>query len=356
MRVLPLLVALATLLALPAASATPALLSDPPSDETISVPTGDARAPSARDLAPHALRGTSSEVWSYSFFFDDGSQAYLSLRRARLGGILGSVSGAELSLVGVGGETLRAAKQYDIDEFQYDESAHRLNINPNIFFEGRPPQAHRVRFEAGKNDRTFLVELAFSNMARGLTWGDGEFQVGDERFGLFVHIPFAQVSGTITVDGRPREVRGVGYMDHTYQTGSPTEVVRTAIRYTSYDGNAIEAAYLALPERGTQVVGYGLLRQGGQTRLLKPTGLRIVSTRPALEAALPRQAVITYEGGQETIFSRTQDRQQFATLEELGGLTRTMARQFLGGEAVVARGVGTLGSGARAYYELVGVK
>ncbi|MEM6782782.1 MAG: hypothetical protein AAF624_03500 [Bacteroidota bacterium] len=325
-------------------------------DETVTAPSGEARASSARDLAPHSLRGTSSEIWAYSFFFDDGTQAYLSLRRARLGSVLGSVSGAELSLVGVAGQTVRVAKQYDIDEFQYDASAHRLNINPNIYFEGRPPQAHRVSFRAGKNDRLYEVELSFSNMARGLTWGDGEFQVGDERFGLFIHMPFARVSGTISIDGRATEVSGVAYMDHTYQTGSPTDVLRTAVRYTSYDGNTIEAAYLALPAGGEQIVGYGLRREGGQTRLLKPTGLRIVSTRAALGADLPRQAVISYEGGQETIFSRSQDRQQFATLEELGGLARTMARQFLGGEAVVARGAGSLGSGARAYYELVGLK
>jgi hypothetical protein len=202
------------------------------------------------------------------------------------------------------------------------------------------------------------VDLSFSNMARGGTWGNGEFQVGDERFGLFIHMPFARVSGTITVDGRATEVSGVAYMDHTYQTGSPTEVLSSVLRYVSYDGSTIEAANLALPgeDYEQQVVGYGLRRAGGQTRLLKPAGLRIVSTRPALGAELPRQAVVTYEGGRETIFSRTNDRQQFATLEELGGLTRTLARQFLGGEAIVARGLGSLGSGARAYYELVGLK
>ncbi|MEM8556561.1 MAG: hypothetical protein AAGG50_01850 [Bacteroidota bacterium] len=357
MRFLPLLGLLATLLALPSVSAVPASPTDPPSDETISVPSGEARAPSARDLAPHDLRGTSSEVWSYSFFFDSGAQAYLSFRRVNLGGVLGSAGGAELSLVGFNGETIRAAKQYDLDEFRYDASAHRLNVHPNIFFEGRPPEAHRVRFQAGKNGRSYAVDLSFASMARGVTWGDGEFRVGDERFGLFVHVPFARVSGAITVDGTTTSVSGVAYMDHTYQTGSP-KTLASAIRYVSYDGDTIEAANLALPGDGfeRQVLGYGLLREGGQTRLLKPTDLRVVSTRPALGADLPRQTLVTYQGGRETVLSRSQDRQQIATLEELGGIARTLARQFLGGEAIIARGVGTLGSGARAYYELVGVK
>ncbi len=329
-----------------------------PVDDRVTVPTGGERGLTVADLRPHPASGnTYNEAWSYTFVLNDGMQATLSLSRANLGSLMSPVSGAEFSISGFNGQTYRAAKQYDAEDLVFSESDHRLQVRPDIYFEGTLPQRHRVRFKAGKNGTEYEVDLSFSDIAAGLTWGDGVFRLGDERVGMFLHIPYARVSGTVTVDGRTEQVSGTATMDHTFQTNFAPKLIRSAYRYVQHSDDAQVGYFIRPADRfEDRVIGLAAVRENGRFRLRRPESLQIVSTRRAQGAEVPRQLAVQYVGGGQTILNRERDQQTFSVFDELSGLQKTLARRYVGGEVVVFRGRGTTNQRGRIVYDYLVVK
>ena len=284
-------------------------------------------------------------------------QATFSITRANLGSLMAPVSGAEFSIAGFGGRTYRAAKQYGADDLVFSERTNRLQVHPDIYFEGSLPQRHRVHFEAGKDGVQYEVDLSFSDIGAGLTWGDGVFRLGSERIGMFLHIPYARVSGTVTIDGRTERVSGTAMMDHTFQTDFAPKLVRAAYRYVQHEGEA-QVGYFIRPANGFEdrVVGLAAVREGGRFRLRRPESLRVVSTRRAQGAEVPQQLAVRYAGGGQTILNRERDQQTFSAFDELSGLQKAIARQYVGGEVVVFRGRGTTNQRGRIVYDYLVVK
>lgn len=334
-----------------------AVASDP-ADERVEVPTGDMRHLTGDDLRPHAgAGGAFNEVWSYTFLLNDGMQATFSLSQAHLGSLMSPVSGAELSVSGFDGQTYRVVKQYDLDDASYSANTSKLQIHPDIYFEGALPQRHRVYLQTSKDGTTYGIDLSFSNIAPGLTWGDGIFRLGNERVGMFMHIPYARVSGTISINDETKRVSGTAYMDHTFQSNFATKLVRSAYRYVQH-GDAMEAGYFITPasQYEDRVVGLAAVREGGRFRLRKPEALQVVSVRPARGTDVPKQLAVQYVGGGQTILNRSGDLQTFSALDELGSLQRAVVKRYIGGEAVVARGWGTTNRRGRIAYDYLIVK
>ena len=327
-------------------------------DERVEVPTGEARATTADDLRPHrSIGGAYNEVWSYTFLLNDGMQATMSLSKADLGSIMSPVSGAEFSISGFDGRSYRAPKQYADDDLVFTPSTNRLQVHPDIFFEGALPQRHRVYFKAAKHGVQFEVDLRFSAIEPGLTWGDGVFHLGSERVGMFIHIPYAEVRGTISIDGVRKEVRGTAYMDHTFQSDFATKLVRSAYRYVQHS-RGMEVGYFIAPASRYEdrVIGLAAVRERGRFRLRKPEAIQVVSTRPGLGVEVPKQLAVRYDNGAQTILNRERDQQAFSALEELGSLQRAVVKRYIGGEAVVFRGWGTTNQRGRIVYDYLLVK
>ena len=337
-----------------------ALASAYPGDERVTVPAGEQRATTLADLAPHAATtGAFNERWSYLFMLNDGLQLHLNFSLAHLSGLRSAAVGADLGVLGFEGRDYYVAREYaQENRFRYDASVPRFNAHPQIFFEGAPPRRHRVFFDTEKEGVHYEVDLTFSDMVAGVTWGDGVFTLGGERLGMYVHIPYARVSGTVALNGVRKQVRGTAYMDHTFQTAYAPRLVRSAYRFARHTGTGWEAGYFILPNDRYEdrVVGFGLRRQGGQAELLKPSALEIPATRRKLGVAVPQQLVVHFEGGRRTILSRRGDRQAFSALQDLGGLARAVVTRFIGGEVVYFRGTGTVGSGERAAFDFLLVK
>ncbi len=327
-------------------------------DERIEVPSGGARAVTADDFRPHRAVGSAyNEVWSYTFLLNDGMQATMSLSQANLGSLMSPVSGAEFSISGFNGKSYRAPKQYDIADLRFTPSSGKLQVHPDIYVEGALPQRHSLRFEAGKNGVEYDVNLTLSNIATGLTWGDGVFHLGSQQIGVFIHIPYARVAGTVTIDGMTKQVSGTAYMDHTFQSDFATKLVRSAYRYVQHSGD-MEVGYFIAPASRyeNQVVGFAAVRQGGRFQLRKPESLQVVSTRQALGVGVPNQLAVRYAGGGQTIINRERDQQTFSALDELGGIQKTVAKRYIGGEVVVFRGRGTTNQRNRLVYDYLIVK
>lgn len=324
-------------------------------DEPVATPTGEARALSSADFAPHFdLDGAYSEAWTYVLLLDGGMQAHFSISRANLGRLLGQVTGAEFAVTGFDGRAYRAPKQYDVEDFEYTASRNRLAVNPRIYVEGAFSDRHHLYFHAGKNGSVFTLDVELTDMAPGLTWGDGVFHLGDDALGVYIHIPQARVSGTITIDGVTKRVSGTAYMDHTFQTDFAPKLVRTAFRLVEH-GSQPSVGLFILPadDYEERVVGLGAVERNGRFQLRRPATIDVISARPAHGAEVPRQFVVNYEGGGRTIFNRSRDAQSFATLAEMNAVTRAFAQSYIGGDPVVARGQGTTNAGGAFTYDLL---
>jgi hypothetical protein len=283
--------------------------------------------------------------------------AHFSISRANLGSILGRVSGAEFAVTGFNGKSYRAPKQYDHDDFVYTPSENRIAVSPRIYAEGSLSDRHRVYFEANKDGSRFTLDLQLTDIAPGLTWGDGVFHLGDEEFGVYVHIPQARVRGSITVDGVTKQVRGTAYMDHTFQTDFAPKLVKNAFRLIEHGATPSVGFYVIPASRYEQrIIGLGAVKRNGRFHLQKPEGIEVISARPKHGAEIPRQFVVRLSGVQQTIFNRDRDAQDFAVLDDLGTMTRALARSYLGGEPVVARGRGTTNRGRPFAYDMLVVR
>src|SRR5690606_32546839 len=118
----------------------------------------------------------------------------------------------------------------------------------------------------------------FSDIAPGLTWGDGVFRLGREQIGMIIHIPYARVTGSIRVGDVTKRVAGTAYMDHTFQTDYASKLARSAFRYVHHGPDA-EVGYFSQPASRYEdrAIGFAAVREGGRFRLRTPEDVEVVS-------------------------------------------------------------------------------
>ena len=327
--------------------------------DPVSFPSGEGRVPNAADFGPHNVGGTGySEAWSYQFFFDDGSEARFEMNRAKIGSVVGDVSGVYMALVGIGGKNHDIRKQYEYGDLRYDAGSGRLAIKEVAVVDGALPNQHRIRFGASKNGTQYELDFRFSDVAPGVVWGDGVFGIGDEKIALFIHIPRARVEGTITIDGVESRVQGTAFMDHSYQTDFAPKMARAAYRVVQHAGETAEGGVFILPQDAGDgaVVGYGFTASRQATQLRRPTELKVMSDSRVGGARMPRQFVARFQTGDPLIANREGQRHTSNALDELGGLQRRLARGFLGGEVVTVIARGERNIGGKLYLTLTAVK
>ena len=183
------------------------------------------------------------------------------------------------------------------------------------------------------------------------------FRFGSERLGMFIHVPYARVTGTVRVNGVTKQVRGTAYMDHTFQTTFATKLARHAYRFVQH-GREAEVGYVIIPDARYQRTPIGLVavREGGRFRLRTPTAVQVVSTRAVLGTEVPHQLAVRYARGEPTILNREREHQAFSSLEDLATLQKTVVKSYLGGEAFVFRGRGLTNRRQRVVYDYLIVR
>lgn len=322
------------------------------SADSVHVPSGDLRPAVLGDLKPHASGSkTYNEFWTYRFVLDGNVQAYLNFSRVNLGTFKPPVCGADFTLMGFKGRNYTVAREYDKQNFVFQDAAHRLQVHENIWFSGQLPATHRVFFATRKKDVSYFLDLEFTEIMPGKVWGDGMFRLGSETIGIFMHIPRAKVTGRLAVNGDTLKVSGQAYMDHTFQTNLAPELVDAGFRYGTQNG-ALEVGYLMDPDRkyGKQPIGYALREQAGKMTLLKPRMMVAPSTTRALGVKIPSRLEITFTDSSKTVLDRGADRLAQSTLHEFSGTEKFFIRRFMGGEVMTFRGMGTLNAGTPVAY------
>lgn len=326
--------------------------------QTVTMPSGNQRAVTPADFGPqYSGSGTYTEAWHYLFMFDNGMQATVDLSKANLGRLMGNVTGAQFSISNFGGRSYLVSREYDLDRFDYDQARHRLEFHPRIYVEGAFSGRHTVRYGTEKDDVSYEIDLTISNIVPGFTWGNGEFSIGRNVLGMFIHIPQGRVSGTITINGREQRVSGTAYMDHVYHSGIPPRVIRSAMRFVHH-GPESEVGYFitAADDFEGEVVGFGGMLSGNAYRLQRPEEVEVISARDAGGISVPYQLRIHYTNGNSTILNRSSTLFNYSALGELGSIQRTAARAFLGGEVYIVRGSGVTNTQKSLAYQFMLVR
>ena len=310
-------------------------------------PTGPLRETTWRDMLPHTAEGSYyNEFWSYHFFLQDDLHLHMTFSLANFGNLKSAVSGGKLFVSNFKGNNYHVAREYPMEQLIIDEEQGLIRLHPerDIYLQGRLPHSHRVHFSTEKHGVSYEVDLHFSDIYTGHTWGDGIFDVEGDHMGVFIHIPKSRVHGTVSINRQTIEVEGTAYMDHTFQTDLSSKVVSKAFRYIWHEHDAYRVGYYLIPRNRSAmpVIGMGLSGNSSESQLHKPVSVRVESTSRLGGNEIPEQIRIDYASGEYYTLGRTRDFQNVSFLEEIGGLRRRLLRGFLGGEIVEYVGTGTI--------------
>ncbi|MFC1584764.1 hypothetical protein ACFL5V_04380 [Fibrobacterota bacterium] len=295
-------------------------------------PSGQGRLTQYKDLKDHPQKSkTYNEFWTYHFSLNGNMQVILNYSRADLGKLKSPVCGSDLSIIGFKGKTYTVAREYPRAKFKFSDDKQQLNVHENIWFKGALPGEHQVYFKTKKKDIFYFIDLRFTDIVPGMTWGDGVFKLGSEKVGVFIHIPRAKVDGTIIINTDTVKVSGLGYMDHTFQTNMGPKIARTGYRYHS-TGAEINIGYLlqATSKYGSGWLGFGLVEKEGNLTLIRPKAIKINTAKKTRKIKVPTDMEITY-GLQTVSFKHSKDLQHLSVLNEFKGVTKWAVKKFMGG-------------------------
>ena len=307
-------------------------------------PDGGPRAADLNDLRPHIhSKAGYVENWTYSIYLDDDIQLYMNYTILDMGIAGGLSTGADLTVVGVDDPAYFVARKFDIDELTFEDDKQKLTVHKDAWFEGPLPDRHRIYFKTTKNQVSYLVDLEFTEIEPGIVPGDGLYRFSKKKaIGLFIHIPHAKVTGTVTVNDKVFDVTGTAFMDHFFQTKNLLGSMCCGFQYIFHDDDWQVASLFLVPNGKTlEALGYGLSASGGKTALQMPEALNIASYAEAEGVKLAKTLDIAYQSNQMLRIEWNALDASRSVLSEVGGL-KPLAKFFLGGEVFYFRGRGKL--------------
>ncbi len=311
-------------------------------------PTGDVEQLSADDLWAQTLDGRYfNEFWTYQIYLNDGLKLHIVFQAANFGRMKSPVSGVRVTVNNLEGQLYQVQREYPIERLVQDRETWTFQLHPEreVWFKGKLPDEHQVRIYTSKDGNTYDIDLKFEQIQPGVRWGDGIYRIGSEEIGILTHIPYAKVSGTVAVNEKRMEVRGTGYMDHTYQDQMTSRMMSGGYRFIHHqDTDTWDLYFLLYPDesRDGEVIGHHLSRN---SRSISINGIERISEsdrRSLFGESVPSTVRLHMENGEQQRFERVEDEEKFSLLRELGSFSRRIARSFLGGEVIDFRGEGTI--------------
>ncbi len=155
-----------------------------------------------------------SQSWTFVYYLDDRSGGYLQFTYMRMGYFLERLSGQH-SYFGPDGELRFSAEPASGSDWCFELEPWRLRMGRQELTGFYPEFTVRSEIKGLATDLHFLCKVP------GWRPGEGPAYYGSpdgDWYDVYIVIPWAEVSGTITVDGKTRSVHGFGYMDHNVQT------------------------------------------------------------------------------------------------------------------------------------------
>lgn len=300
------------------------------------------------DIWPKTLNGTHyNELWNYQFYFDNGMSLYVIFSVTNFGKLKSAVSGVRVSIYGLDGQEYHLSREYPIQDLLLDKTKHAISLNSesfNVWFGGKLPQTHQVFINTSKNDVRFTIDLSFRDIVPGYRLGDGIFKTEEGSLGMATHIPFARVVGKVGIDNQVKEVRGVGYMDHSWQFQTATKVFRSGYRFVHLDDTQNwDVIHFVEPQKANQSpLGYRLTSKRGRVNVFSIVRADLNTRDGRKNQRLPQS--FTAQQANKVNF-RLQSRGNpdiRSVFSDVGWVGRQVLRAVAGGEIFDYRGQGNL--------------
>lgn len=282
-----------------------------------------------------------NEYWNYQMYFDNGMSLFIQFSVSNFGRLKSSVSGIRVSMYGLDGQDYHINREYPIEDLRQDPAIHEFNINPrqmNIWFKGTLPESHQMYINTQKHGHRFKIDVSLNDIAQGIRLQDPEFMLDDHRLGMQTHIPFARVSGTVGINDNVKTVRGVAYMDHTWQYQNSSKKLTQGYRFVRLNSESNwESIYFieGNTNRGSKPVGYRISRSNGGSVLMQ-TIIDLKQSAP--DDIRNNRYLITFNDGAKMSIEKHLVQDETSIFTDLNWVTRQLMRSILGGEIKDTRG------------------
>ena len=162
----------------------------------VAAPQGTVRNLTVNDFMPHPNVGKDfNETWSYQFVFDNGTRAFVNYALLQVPASGQKVT-CDITFWNFKGKTYTVGRQYPPERLKADKNSGTIDIKGEYKMENKPGKGHRVYFTADKGGK-FLLDVTFESAEPGKVIGNGVWNVGKEKMGQYVHIPYGRVTGRI---------------------------------------------------------------------------------------------------------------------------------------------------------------
>lgn len=307
--------------------------------ESVSSPNGPLRNAGKSDFFSKAMQSEkSTEAWTYQFVFDNGTRAYVNYATLIIP-TSGKKISCDISIVGLKGKNSSIGRQYPLERYKEFQDKNRISIKEEYVMEGLPGKGHRVLFTANKEGfGKFLLDVTFTSAHKGKVPGDGKWKVDGKAYGEAVLIPYGRVKGKVAHDGDTVEVKGYGYLEHTWQSGNATDLAVRAFNLSEASRGSFSGR-IAMGECGVPF-GYLLQRDGDSTKALFPKEV-LENGKPYSGKKFPKSTLkITWRNSPDTLsVDMSKPRQKFSMLENFDGwIAKKATKLMLGGEIFFWRG------------------
>ncbi len=284
-----------------------------------------------------------NEFWNYQFYFNNGMKVHITFSAASFGSLKDPVTGVRISVFNHGGELYQLAREYPLPRLVQDKENYlfKLRDDRDLYFEGKLPERHRVVIKTSKDGVEYDIDLRLNNIQKGFKLGNGKYQVGGEKVGIVTHIPYAEASGHVTINGNRERVNGTAYMDHTWQNQTTTRLMHSGYRVIVHnDSKNWDLLYVMLPNESgnNDTIGHRVTNSDGELNSASVENMEVVTSQSAFGSKIPRIIDMNLSDDSSIRISRTQDDERFTVLGELSWIARRAARTFLGGEVINYRG------------------
>lgn len=328
-------------------------------------PTGELSPVEPDDIWAQTLEGSHyNEFWTYQFYLNNDLTVHITFSVANFGSLKSAVSGVQISVDRLNGELYQLSREYNVDDLVQDRETYmfRNREQRELYFVGELPKEHRIRINTSKDGVEYDIDLAMHNIQQGLKWDDGLYQIGDETVGIYTHIPYASVSGYVSVDNQRQDVTGSVFMDHSFQNETTTRLIDNAYRFINHqDSRNWDLLYLMDPDKGSdsEAIGHYITSRDGEKSVRGIASIVDVENSSAFGDDIASRLTLQLSDGNSITLVRTEDSEKFSVLSELGRIARAVARRFLGGEVIHYRGEGNIeldnGSVINGYYHYMAV-
>ena len=279
-----------------------------------------------------------TEAWTYQFIFDNGTRAYVNYATIIIP-TSGKKIGCDIAITGLKGKNSNIGRQYPLERWKELKDQNKISIKEEYIMEGIPGKNHRVLFTANKDGfGKFLLDVTFTSAQKGKVPGNGNWKINGQTYGAAVLLPYGRVSGKIAHDGDTLEVKGYGYLEHTWQTGNATDLAVRAFNVSEASKGAY-AGRIAIDKDGNPF-GYFMQKNAEGTTILFPKNI-LAGEKNYDGEDFPKSAFkIIWQNSPDTLtLDMTKPKQKFSMLENFDGrFAKKATKLMLGGEIFFWRG------------------